>query len=143
MWKQLASLFTRREPQVSKPATPPSVAITEACIAALRPCLATEIQNGREGIAYLLGLSDGTTTVVCSAIRPQARTTPTSFGVDSPAMATVVRAAVRSGLHVVGQIHTHPGRAYHSRGDETGAQIAYTGYVSIVLPDYGPPPAKP
>ena len=52
-------------------------------------------------------------------------------------MATVVRAAVQRGLHVVGQVHTHPGRAYHSRGDETGAQIAYTGYVSVVLPNYG------
>ena len=57
--------------------------------------------------------------------------------VGSPSMATVVRAAVRSGLHVVGQVHTHPGSAYHSRGDDRGAPIAYTGYISIVLPEYG------
>jgi hypothetical protein len=38
---------------------------------------------------------------------------------------------------VVGQVHTHPKDAYHSDGDEDGARIAYTGYVSLVLPDYG------
>ena len=37
----------------------------------------------------------------------------------------------------MGQVHTHPRLAYHSDGDEEGARIAYTGYVSIVLPDYG------
>ena len=137
MWKRLTALFPRREPRGAITPTPPSVALTDACVATLRSCMAPEIQSGREGIAYLLGLSDGTTTLACSAIRPVARSTPTSFLVDSPAMATVVRAAVRCGLHVVGQVHTHPGRAYHSRGDETGAQIAYTGYISIVLPNYG------
>ena len=49
----------------------------------------------------------------------------------------VVRAAVDRGLQVVGQVHTHPGDAYHSDGDNAGARIAFTGYVSIVLPDYG------
>jgi proteasome lid subunit RPN8/RPN11 len=52
-------------------------------------------------------------------------------------MAKVVRAAVDRGLQVVGQVHTHPDDAYHSAGDEDGARIAYTGYVSVVLPDYG------
>lgn len=137
MWKQLSSLLTRRRTPGTQLPSQPIVAITEACVVALRPCMAPEIQHGREGIAYLLGLSDGTTTLAGSAIRPQAHSTRTSFMVGSPSMATVVRAAVRSGLHVVGQVHTHPGSAYHSRGDDRGAPIAYTGYISIVLPDYG------
>ncbi len=52
-------------------------------------------------------------------------------------MAHVVRTAVGAGLQVVGQVHTHPGRAYHSDGDVQGARIIYGGFVSVVLPDYG------
>jgi proteasome lid subunit RPN8/RPN11 len=96
-----------------------------------------EIEKGHEGIAYLLGHSDGTNTLTVAAIRPHARTTQGSFAVGSLAMACVVRSAVDCGLQLVGQVHTHPGRAYHSGGDEDGARIAYSGYVSIVLPDYG------
>ena len=96
-----------------------------------------EIKQGKEGIVYLLGQSDGTTTLIVSAIRPQAQTTRGSFFVSSLAMARTVRTAVGFGLQVAGQAHTHPGEAYHSEGDEKGAHIAYDGYVSLVLPDYG------
>jgi proteasome lid subunit RPN8/RPN11 len=99
--------------------------------------MAPEIKQGHEGIAYLLGQSDGTTTVAVAAIRPEATTTRGSFAVGSPAVAKVVRAAVEAGLQLVGQVHTHPGEAYHSDGDIDGARIAYTGFVSIVVPDYG------
>lgn len=95
------------------------------------------MRKGHEGIAYLLGQSDGTTTLAVSAFRPEARTTGGSFTVTSPAMAQIVRTATNLGLHLVGQVHTHPGRAYHSDGDDAGARIAYSGYVSVVLPNYG------
>jgi hypothetical protein len=52
-------------------------------------------------------------------------------------MAKVVRVAMGYGLQVVGQVHTHPKLAFHSDGDELGARIRYSGYVSIVLPEYG------
>ena len=52
-------------------------------------------------------------------------------------MARVVRTAIDCGLQVVGQVHTHPGKAFHSAGDDDGARIAYTGFISIVIPDYG------
>jgi proteasome lid subunit RPN8/RPN11 len=72
-----------------------------------------------------------------TAIRPEAHTTQGSFHVDPRAMARVVRAAANLGLQVVCQVHTHPGRAYHSDGDVEGARIRYAGFTSVVLPDYG------
>jgi proteasome lid subunit RPN8/RPN11 len=122
-----------------KPGPPPAprLVISQGCIAALAECLGPEICKGHEGIAYLLGQSDGITTLAVAAVRPDAQTTRGSFHVGAPAMARVVRAAVDRGLQVVGQVHTHPGDAYHSDGDDEGARIAFTGYVSIVLPDYG------
>ena len=85
----------------------------------------------------MIGLTDGTTTLAVASIRPQAATTRGSFSVNAPAMAQVVRSATRAGLQLVGQVHTHPGKAYHSDGDVEGARIVYRGFVSIVLPDYG------
>jgi hypothetical protein len=113
------------------------IVLTDACLAAIRSCLAEEIRKGHEGIAYLAGLTNGVTTVAVSAVRPRAHTTWGSFTVDAAAMASVVRAVNSLGLQVVGQVHTHLEDAFHSAGDETGATIRYTGYASIVLPDYG------
>jgi proteasome lid subunit RPN8/RPN11 len=52
-------------------------------------------------------------------------------------MRHVVEAANTHGLQVVGQLHTHPGEAFHSDGDVAGALIRFGGFVSIVLPEYG------
>jgi len=130
-------LFARKPLYKPGPPSPPRLVLTEACIAALHDCLLPEIRRGHEGIVYLLGQSSGVTTVAVAAVRPDARTTRGSFNVDASAMARVVRAATNAGLQVVAQIHTHPGEAYHSDGDDEGARIAFTGYVSLVLPDYG------
>lgn len=96
-----------------------------------------EIHRGHEGVAYVLGQTDGTVTLAIAAVRPEAVTTPGSFSISAPAMAKVVRTAMKAGLQVVGQVHTHPGKAYHSDGDVEGARGVYGGFVSVVLPDYG------
>jgi proteasome lid subunit RPN8/RPN11 len=122
--------------EVATPA-PTQVIMTESCLQAMRSCMAPEIARGHEGVAYLLGLTNGVSTVIVGAIRPESYTTIGSFNVSSVAMARVVRAASNAGLQVVGQIHTHPRSAYHSGGDDDGARIAYDGYISIVVPNYG------
>lgn len=137
MLSVLTRLFSRKPRFKPGPPPAPRLVISETCIAALGECLAPEIRKGHEGIAYVLGQSDGVTTLAMAAMRPDAQTTRGSFAVSAPAMARVVRAVVDHGLQVVGQVHTHPGDAFHSEGDDEGARIAYTGYVSIVLPDYG------
>ena len=137
MLDSLKRLFARKPRYKPGPPPPPRLVISQACIDAFAACLGPEIRSRQEGIAYLLGQSDGTTTVALAAIRPEAQVTRGSFVVGAPAMAKVVRAAVDRGLQVVGQVHTHPGDAYHSDGDDDGSRIAFTGYASIVLPDYG------
>jgi proteasome lid subunit RPN8/RPN11 len=119
------------------PVPAPRLILTEGCVEALRACLEPEIRKGHEGISYLAGRTDGVTTLAVAAMRPDAITTWGSFQVGTPAMARIVRAAADLGLQVVGQVHTHPGDAFHSDGDEDGARIAYTGYASLVLPDHG------
>lgn len=96
-----------------------------------------EITKGLEGVCYLLGRTTAETTIAISAIRPDAKVTKGSFHVESVSMIRVVRVASKFGMQVAGQAHTHPELAYHSKGDVDGARIAYTGYVSMVLPNYG------
>ena len=137
MWKLIPRLFRRQPVFRPGPVELPRLILTEPSVLALQSCMDLEIKEGKEGIAYLLGQSDGTTTLVVSVIRPRSQTTQDSFSVSSPAMAQAVRTTVSFGLQVVGQAHTHPGEAYHSEGDENGARIAYSGYVSVVFPNYG------
>jgi proteasome lid subunit RPN8/RPN11 len=126
-------------PAYREASTRPSccVVVTESCLNKVRSCMAPEIELGHEGIAYLLGLTNGDSTVIVAAMRPVSYTTIGSFNVSPVAMARVVRAANNVGLQVVGQVHTHPRSAYQSGGDDDGARIAYDGYVSIVVPGYG------
>lgn len=137
MWDWLAGLFRRRPAYRPGLPPPPRLLLTEPCVAALAACMEPEIRRGHEGIAYVIGQTDGTVTLAVAAIQPEAVTAPGSFSVSAGAMAKVVRAATGAGLQVVGQVHTHPGDAFHSDGDVEGARIVYRGFVSVVLPDYG------
>jgi proteasome lid subunit RPN8/RPN11 len=113
------------------------VVLTSTCLKMVRDAIAQELDNREEGISYLIGLTDAVTTLAIFAMKPRALTTWGSFSVDQNAMAKIVRKACDYGLQVVGQVHTHPGEAFHSDGDEQGARIRYSGYASIVIPEYG------
>ena len=115
----------------------PKLIIFEPCLSGIKECIQPEIDLKIEGICYLLGKTNGSTTYATYSVRPKATCTRGSFHVDTVAMAKIVRVATNKRLQVVGQLHTHPYEAYHSDGDEEGARIAYDGYVSIVLPNYG------
>ena len=115
----------------------PRIFLLEHCIEGIIQCISPEMQRGHEGVVYLYGQTDGTDTLIAGVIRPEAATSWGSFEVSSLAMARVVNAVCALGLKVVGQLHTHPTLAEHSQGDEDGARIAYQGFTSIVLPDYG------
>jgi proteasome lid subunit RPN8/RPN11 len=116
---------------------PPRLLLTQACLDAIRSGLEPEICKGHEGIVFLLGRTDGITGLAVTVFRPSATTSRGSFHVDAGAMASCVRAAGQHELQIVGQLHTHPGAAYHSDGDIEGARIRYPGFVSVVIPEHG------
>ena len=137
MIKRLWSAIARPRRKHPQPAPALAVVMTEQCHNQLVELLSRDTRRGHEGIIYFIGLTTGTTTVALSGMLPQAISTPSSFEVPASEMRKIVRATAESGLQVVGQLHTHPGQAYHSDGDLEGMRNRYLGYFSIVVPEYG------
>ena len=137
MLSKLKRLLGKNKPENNLIAEMYKIIITTGCISAIQQCLAKDTRKKHEGIAYLLGQVSENRTIAVAAICPKASTTYGSFSVTSKDMARVIRTANKLNVQVVGQVHSHPGDAFHSDGDNNGANIAYRGYVSIVLPQYG------
>ena len=137
MIKNIQSLV-RRLSKTSAPAPKKyTVVMTAQCCKDVAEGMLASTQRGHEGIVYFVGLTTGTTTLAVAPVFPDAATTPGSVDVAAVAMGKIVRKAAESGLQVVGQLHTHPGAAFHSAGDLAGMRIRYPGYISIVVPKYG------
>lgn len=111
--------------------------VAESVITELRLTFASATVQRVEGIAYFLGQTNGITSCILAVVPVRAHATFGSFAVESSETARIVELADSRGLQIVGQIHSHPRQAFHSEGDDSGAQIRYDGYVSIVVPDYG------
>jgi len=115
----------------------PAIQFAQSAYEGLIDCIAPARLAQHEGVALLLGRITGEKVTVLQCVKPQALTSRGSFQVSSREMARAVGLALDLDLHIVGQVHTHPGKAYHSEGDEEGANIRYDGFVSIVIPNYG------
>jgi hypothetical protein len=137
MFAPIAKLLGWRRPTVRRFQPAPKLLLTRSCLDAMQAGLAPNMRRNQEGIIYLLGRTDGTVTLAVAVFRPQAHTTPGSFQVAAIALAPCVTVASDLSLQVVGQVHTHPGEAFHSGGDVEGARIRYAGYASVVIPNYG------
>jgi hypothetical protein len=53
------------------------------------------------------------------------------------------RDCYEQGELLAGQIHAHPGRAYHSGADDALALLRLPGALSIVVPDFAAGPMRP
>ena len=137
MLRRLWSAFGRARRSPRSPRRRLTVVLSTQCLDQLALLLRDSLERGHEGIVYFVGLTTGTTTLALSPMRPQAATTPESVDVAALEVGKIIREAALAGLQVVGQLHTHPGDAYHSAGDLVGMRIRHPGYVSIVVPNYG------
>ena len=137
MISKIRNIFGRRCTPPVEPAQSYTVSLTRQCLREIMHGMEYATWRSHEGIAYLIGLTTGTTTIAASARFPEAATTRGSFDVSSSEIAKIVGEATDSNLQVVGQIHTHPTGAFHSKGDLDGMRIKHPGYFSMVLPKYG------
>ena len=93
--------------------------------------------RGFESHALWAGtLSKGTFAVSC-AVFPAQLCSPISYEVPQEEEFRINRRLNRQGLVAMCQIHTHPGRAFHSRIDDEGSALFLPGSLSVVVPRYG------
>lgn len=93
--------------------------------------------HSHEGIAYWAGRRAGGDCFVTTCIAPAAQTTKGSFETTAHTNARVIMYLANVGFELLGQVHSHPGAwVEHSDGDDARALMPYSGFLSIIVPDY-------
>lgn len=97
-------------------------------------------QTGNEGMVVWTGIQEDSIFKICTITVPRQRGIRSAEGVcvvvDGDALHELNVATFRRGERLFAQIHTHPGRAYHSPMDDQYAIITAPGGLSLVVPDF-------
>lgn len=84
---------------------------------------------------------DGREVAVTSAVLPAQTASRSADGllvvVEGDALFAVNKQLYGRGELLVGQVHTHPGVAYHSPTDDGYPLVTLIGALSLVIPDFG------
>jgi len=93
-----------------------------------------------EGLGLWVGRSSGQIFHVEQAVIPEQEHVRTDDGVCVVTRATELHRInvwlYRNSLTLIAQIHSHPGRAYHSSTDDQYAVATTVGCVSLVVPNF-------
>jgi hypothetical protein len=96
--------------------------------------------DGHEGLGLWAGRQEGVRFNVDQAIIPAQRHIRTSDGVcvtiGPDELHRLNVWLFEKKLRLIAQIHSHPGRAYHSDTDDAYAVATTVGCISIVVPDF-------
>ena len=71
------------------------------------------------------------------AYRPDQIAEKDFFRIPPAAMKDLMGHLRRTRLHVAAQVHSHPGRAFHSQADDEWAIVRHRGALSLVVPRFG------
>ncbi len=97
-------------------------------------------RGGNEGLALWSGVQEGSTFAVTTLVTPPQRAIRSPEGicvvVDGDALHKVNVETFRRGERLLAQVHSHPGRAYHSPMDDRYAVVTSPGALSLVIPDF-------
>lgn len=97
-------------------------------------------RRGVEGMVLWAGKVSDRTASVDEAIVPRQDGRVTDHGlivtVSGDELHRINVVLYRTGRRLIGQVHSHPGRAYHSEVDDEHAIATEVGAFSIVVPDF-------
>lgn len=99
-------------------------------------------KHGCEGLVLWLGSIQGNDTCrVEKVLTPPQKSIKSEDGVGyfvtSETLFNLNKFLSTTGLRLLAQVHSHPGRAYHSTADDRYCIITLEGGFSIVVPDFG------
>lgn len=119
--------------------------LAEDCIGRMR-------KHGRKEAELFIALTaslgeDDRTTVFRKALVPEQTCYRTPEGllvtIDGEAIFRLNQQCYEAEELLAGQIHAHPGQAYHSGADDALSLIKLPGGLSMVVPDFARGPLKP
>lgn len=87
-----------------------------------------------ECVAYWTGPSGA--LVVDGVEHPIHRRSPVCYEVDSTWLTEFWKQLAITGRSIKAQLHTHPGRAFHSETDDEWPIVSQPGFLSIVIPNF-------
>lgn len=100
--------------------------------------------EGHEGLALWVGRQDEVRFNVSQAVIPKQRHIRTSDGVcvmlGADELHRINVWLFKEKFTIMAQVHSHPGRAYHSGTDDDYAVATTVGCLSIVVPDFARAP---
>lgn len=121
-----------------------TVDLPRDCVSAVQAHLRSVGQQGYEGMALWVGVQQEQHFAVTETVIPAQRHIRTSDGVCVMVPAEELHRLnvwlYRRGLTLLAQIHSHPGRAYHSTTDDAYAIATTVGCLSLVVPNFAREP---
>ena len=117
-----------------------SVQVPRRCADTVHAHMRKVGRDGFEGLGLWAGHQSGDIFTVEEAIIPAQKHIRTEDGVCVITGAEELHRLnvwlYRKGLSLIAQIHSHPGRAYHSDTDDRYAVATTVGCFSLVMPDF-------
>ncbi|MDA9488839.1 Mov34/MPN/PAD-1 family protein [Bradyrhizobium sp. CCBAU 11361] len=90
-----------------------------------------------EAVVLWLGSGPRGAERIAEAYRPDQIADKVFFRIPPAAMKDLMGHLRRTRLHVTAQVHSHPGRAFHSEADDEWAIVRHRGALSFVVPRFG------
>lgn len=98
-------------------------------------------KSRNEGLVLWLGHIDGHQAKITHSMVPPQRSIQTEDGVGyivaEETLLEISRFLNQKKLRLIAQVHSHPGRAYHSSADDRYAVVTKEGGFSLVVPNFG------
>lgn len=104
--------------------------IIDASLTALRKGVSARTER----VLLWLGRDQPGAYRVLEVYEPEQETGIDYFRIPPESMRSLMGHLRKSRQKIVAQIHTHPGRAFHSEADDQWAIIRHVGALSLVLP---------
>lgn len=121
-----------------------SVRVPRNCANAVHTHMRKVGRDGFEGLGLWAGRQSGDVFTVEEAVIPAQKHIRTEDGVcvitEAQELHRLNVWLYRKKLSLIAQIHSHPGRAYHSSTDDQYAVATTVGCFSLVMPDFATGP---
>lgn len=121
-----------------------TVSVPRTAVATLHDHLRKVGCHGHEGMGLWVGVRQDGHFTVRDAVIPAQRHIRTAEGVcvvmDADELHRLNVWLFKNRLTLLAQIHSHPGRAYHSKMDDETSVATAVGCLSLVVPDFAAAP---